>query len=152
MKRLFRSVCSIRVGRNELVLALVAPTKSIRWQIPRAFLASVVAAVVDFGFLVLLVEAFRVKAELAAVVSYLVGGVVNYLLCSKWVFPTAPDNAAVGFTFFTLLSLVGLGITWACMFLLHGHWGWHYTLAKCCALGLAFCWNFLSRKALLFRG
>jgi putative flippase GtrA len=151
MKKLFRSVCSICVGKNELMLAFVAPTKSIRWQIPRAFLASVVAAVVDFGFLVLLVEAFRVKAELAAVVSYLVGGVVNYLLCSKWVFPTAPNSVAVGFTFFTLLSLVGLGITWACMFLLHGRWGLHYTLAKCVALGLAFCWNFLSRKALLFR-
>ena len=110
-----------------------------------------VAAVVNFGFLVLLVEAIRMKPELAAVVSYLVGGAVHYLLFSKWVFPTAANNAAVGFTFFTLLSLVGLGITWACMLLLHGYWGLHYALAKCVALGLAFCWNFISRKVLLFR-
>ena len=84
-------------------------------QVSRAVLASAVAAVVDFGVLVLLVERAQFRAETAAIVSYLVGGVVNYVLCAKWVFPSAPTSVTIGFTFFTILSLGGLGITWLCM-------------------------------------
>jgi putative flippase GtrA len=76
---------------------------------------------------------------------------LNYYLCAKWVFPFVPKSAAAGFTFFTVLSLVGLGITWGCVEVLYGVWGLHYTLAKVCALVLAFGWNFLSRKFLVFR-
>ena len=114
-------------------------------------MTSALAATLDVGTLVLLVEKMGWKPEPAAVVSYLLGGVVNYILCAKWVFPAAPRSAVVGFTVFTLLSLIGLAITWGSMEVLHGLLGFNYILVKGAALGLAFGWNFASRKSILFR-
>lgn len=75
---------------------------------------------------------------------------LQYVLCSLWVFPNSPRGNAVGFLAFTVLSLGGLAITWLVMsagVLCHVP----YAFAKVVALGLAFGWNFLSRKFLLFR-
>jgi putative flippase GtrA len=57
----------------------------------------------------------------------------------------------LGFLGFTLLSLGGLIITWLTMYGLGEVVRVNYALAKVAALGLAFCWNFFSRKYLLFR-
>ena len=57
----------------------------------------------------------------------------------------------MGFVTFTVLSLVGLGITWIVMLLAHDWAGLPVEVAKFMAVGLAFTWNFLSRKYLLFR-
>jgi putative flippase GtrA len=127
-----------------------APTEHAALQVPRALVVSILAAALDFGVLVLLVEQCNWSPAPAAVVGYLLGGVLQYVLCACWVFPTAPRNVTVGIAAFTLLSLVGLGITWATIELLHEQLQVNYVLAKFVALGLAFAWNFLSRKYLLF--
>lgn len=129
---------------------LADPVESVFAQVPRALAASALAALLDLGFLVFLVETFSWHPAPASVVGYLAGGVVQYMLCSIWVFPNAPKNAATGFVAFTILSLVGLGITWMTMLALADWAGLHYGIAKVGALGLAFTWNFLSRKYLLF--
>src|SRR5262249_44059345 len=85
------------------------------------------------------------------IVGYLAGGVVQYVLCSWWVFSSAPGNHATGFLAFTLLSLVGLGITCVIVYALHDLANVNELLAKVAAVGLAFTWNFLSRKFLLFK-
>ncbi len=135
---------------RQIVHWATAPTDHAALQVPRALVVSVLAAVLDFGVLVLLVEQFEWSPVLAAVASYLLGGVLQYALCSCWVFPAAPKSLTVGITAFTLLSLVGLGITWATIEVLNGQLQVNYLLAKVVALGLAFAWNFLSRKYLLF--
>jgi putative flippase GtrA len=137
--------------RHELKRRLVAPVEGVLLQLPRALVVSVLAAGLDFGLLVLLVETADCPPALAAVFSYLAGGVLQYVLCARWVFPAAPSNATVGFAAFTVLSLGGLAITWAAMALLYDRWGVAYPVAKVVALGLAFHWNFFSRKLLLFR-
>jgi hypothetical protein len=76
---------------------------------------------------------------------------LQYVLSSIWVFPYAPRNAVIGFTAFSLLSLVGLAITWGTMWLLYDNLGIFYLFAKGVALLFAFCWNFLSRRYWLFR-
>src|SRR5262249_29704881 len=122
----------------------------LRLQIPRALIASGLAAVLDFGLLVCLVELLGWGPVPAAVVSYLAGGVLQYFLCAVWVFPSAPPNAATGFVAFTVLSLVGLGISWAWLGPLPEFGHIPSPLPKCAPLGLPFTWNFSSRKFLLF--
>jgi putative flippase GtrA len=141
-----------------MVGLLTAPTDKLLLQVPRALVASVLAAAVDFGLLIALKEAAGWDPVLAAVVSYLVGGVVQYVLCACWVFPVlsngrplAPQSVAVGFAAFTFLSLVGLAITFATMKVLCDWAQVNYAVAKVAALGLAFGWNFSSRKFWLFR-
>lgn len=141
----------MRSTKETLVKLAVAPAERTVLQVPRAVLASLPAGAVDFGALVAMVQFLHWQAVFAAIVSYILGGVVQYVLCAIWVFPAAPRNAVLGFTAFTLLSLVGLGITAASMTLFHSMIGLHYALAKVVSLALAFCWNFTSRKYLLFR-
>jgi putative flippase GtrA len=127
---------------------LTDPVESLFLQVPRALAVSILAAALDCGVLFFLVEIGGWDRIPAAVVGYLAGGLVQYVLCSYWVFPGAPQNAATGFLAFTILSLFGLVITWLTMAVLAGV---NLLLAKVAALGLAFGWNFLSRKYLLFR-
>jgi putative flippase GtrA len=127
------------------------PSESTAVQAPRALIASLLALCLDFGMLILLVEDLGLHPVPAAVLAYLAGSVLQYILCSLWVFPTSPASATVGFVAFIVLSLVGLGITWLVMAIACDMAHMPYPLAKCGALSLAFSWNFLSRKYLLFR-
>ncbi len=135
----------------ELQRKLFGPARSVFGQVPRALVASAFAAAIDFAMLIFLVESCGWHPVPAAVVGYLMGGVLQYILCVMWVFQSGPGNVAGGFTAFVVLSLFGLGITWLSMSLLHNLWGVNYAIAKTMALGSAFTWNFLSRKYLLFR-
>jgi putative flippase GtrA len=136
---------------HKLKQVVADPVESIAFQVPRALAVSVLALAVDFAILELCVRIFGVAAIPAAVIGYLVGGVVQYVLCSLWVFSTSLKNDALGFMAFTVLSLVGLGITWVVMLVVHDWWSFPVEIAKFGAVGLAFTWNFLSRKYLLFR-
>jgi len=139
------------MSRGTLRRCLTDPAAETLVQIPRALVASVMAAALDMGILVLLVSGVGWHPLPAATVSYLAGGVLQYLLCAVWVFPAATQSASQGFTTFMILSLVGLGITWLTIGVLHDLAHWNYALAKVIALGLAFAWNFLSRKYWIFR-
>ena len=123
------------------------PDDSLLVQVPRALAVSVLAAVLDCALLVFLAHLAGWERVPAAIVGYLTGAVVQYFLCSRWVFPGAPQSAATGFTAFLVLSLFGLVITWMTMAVLAKV---PLSVAKIVALGLAFSWNFLSRKYLLF--
>ena len=125
------------------------PVESVFLQVPRALAASILALVVDFAILEFCVRVVGMPAVLGAILGYLAGGVLQYVLCSLWVFSRRKGDA--GFIAFTLLSLVGLGITWVVMIVVHDWAGMSIEVAKIIAVGLAFSWNFLSRKYLLFR-
>jgi len=129
---------------------LTDPVESTLLQMPRALVASCLAAAVDMGLLILFVERFAWNPSAAAVMGYLAGVVIQYVLCLYWVFPATDDNNA-GFAVFALFSIVGLGITWGVLTTLCNVGGFAYPAAKIVALGVAFSWNFLSRKWLLFR-
>jgi putative flippase GtrA len=126
-----------------------SPADNTLLQIPRALLASCIAAAFDVVVLVWLVEALHWHPAPAAVVGYIVGMVLQYLLCRYWVFASNRDSDANGFGVFALLSLVGLGITWGVIAALHDCMP--YTVVKVLSLGLTFAWNFASRKWLVFR-
>jgi putative flippase GtrA len=150
--------CALKLDRHEegpramhtLKRLLTEPVESTLLQMPRALVASCLAAALDMGSLILLVERFGWNPAAAAVLGYLAGVVLQYVLCMYWVFPTTSENNA-GFAVFALFSLVGLGITWGVLATLCDIGGFPYPIAKIVALGIAFSWNFLSRKWLLFR-
>jgi len=135
----------------KLTHLVAGPVESVFLQVPRALAVSVLALAVDFTILEFCVRIFGMPALSASAVGYLAGCVLQYVLCSYWVFSSTVKNDAMGFVAFTLLSLVGLGITWTVILLAHDYAGWPIELAKGGAVGLAFTWNFLSRKYLLFR-
>jgi putative flippase GtrA len=130
---------------------VAGPVESIFLQVPRALAVSVLALAIDIAILELCLRLVGMPAIPATVIGYLAGGVLQYFLCSLWVFSTSLKNDTVGFMAFTMLSLVGLAITWVVMLVAHDWGGFPVEVAKLAAVGLAFTWNFLSRKYLLFR-
>ena len=137
--------------RNLVHKALIAPAHRGIFQFPRALFISAIAAALDFGVLILLHKYYGWNKYYASTVSFLLGGVLQYIACSIWVFPSAPKNVTVGFTTFTLLSLVALGITNSTIWIFQ-QWQLDVVFAKIVALGLSFFWNFFSRKYLIFHG
>lgn len=128
---------------------LFLPVDHVLLQVPRALVASVLAALLHGGYMVLLVEVCGWNPVAASILGYLVGGLLQYILCSIWVFPNAPKNKTIGFLAFTLLSLGGLLITWGVMEA-GVRLSVPYGISWFGALGLTFVWNFTSRKFLLF--
>lgn len=136
--------------RQRLARWFLAPVESVALQVPRALVASGLAAILDVGILILLVEGAGWSALPAATVGYLAGGVLQYLLCLYWIFPHSPQDVPLSIVAFTFLSLIGLGITWMTIAVVHQWGGLGYTFAKVIALGLAFVWNFASRRYWVF--
>lgn len=129
---------------------LADPVENVFLQVPRALAVSVLALAIDFAIYAACLY-LGMPALLAALIGYLAGGVLQYVLCSLWVFSVSLKNDALGFVTFSILSLVGLAITEIVILVVHDWLGIHPYPAKIAAVGLAFTWNFLSRKYLLFR-
>lgn len=126
------------------------PADSVLLQVPRALAASCLAAGLDMAALIFMVEYAGWTPATAAIVGYLVGLSVQYLLCSLWVFSRSSETTSLSLAKFTLLSLVGLGLTYIVLHTCHTMGGIPYPLAKCFSLVLTFVWNFTTRRYLLF--
>jgi putative flippase GtrA len=125
------------------------PVESIALQAPRALAASLLALALDIAILELCVRIFYLSASAGAIIGYTAGIAVQYVLCSLWVFARRKSDG-MGFIVFSILSLVGLGITWVVVSVAHDWAGLPIEVAKGVAVSLAFAWNFLSRKYLVF--
>ncbi len=137
--------------QRKIYACVAKPTHHTALQIPRALLVSILAAAIDMGVFYLLHSKAHWQLIPTSVVSYFLGGIAQYTLCSYWVFPNAPEKHSIGVLAFLLLSLVGLGIKVGTICLVCNQWGVHALLGNFIAQGLTFCWNFSSRKYLLFR-
>jgi putative flippase GtrA len=137
---------------QQLKMWVADPVEHVLLQLPRALVASVLAALLNLGVVVLLVEQLQwLDRYTAAAIGYLAGGVLQYILCVLWVFSATPgSNHTSGFIQFMLLSLLGLPIAELVIF--GATWirlpTW---LAVIASQGMTFSWNFLSRKVLIFR-
>jgi len=114
-------------------------------------LVSAVAFAVDAGLLALLNFRFGVHYLVAATVSFIVGGVVAYLMSIRFVFShRRVESQAIEAPAFIALGLVGLGVNLLVMRLLVGQLGSPLLLAKMGAACGTFGVNYLLRKLLLF--
>ena len=128
---------------------LTDPVDSIALQAPRALIVSIAALAIDFSLLEICVRLLGLSAIVGAIIGYLAGTVLQYVLCTFWVFARRKSDG-MGIVIFTALSLVGLGITWVVIAICHDGAGMSIEAAKFVAISLAFTWNFLSRKYLVF--
>ena len=76
---------------------LADPADSMVLQVPRALIASVLAAVVDCAILFFLADIANVDRVPAAIIGYLAGSAVQFFLCARWVFAGAPQAQPAAF-------------------------------------------------------
>lgn len=108
---------------------------------------------IDYGLMILLTEACGISYLLSSGISFSVSVIVNYILSLKFVFDTGKgNNKIVEFLIFIILSVIGLGINqalmWVCVDKLHVH----YMLSKIGVTGVVMVYNFVTRKVILEKG
>ncbi len=113
--------------------------------------ASAAALVVDAGILLLLFSFLGVNYLVAASIGFLSGLGVVYVLSVRYVYDDArvlrPAQESAGFL---VTGLIGLLLTQASMAILVSAGGLPVGGAKIATVALAFLFNFLSRRTLLF--
>ena len=121
-------------------------------QILRFGVVGVIAFVVDYSLMIALTELCHIHYLIANPISFLVSVVCNYILSVTFVFETDKRRGAgAEFTFFTLMSAVGLGINELIMWLLSGLLFVPSSVSKLAATAVVMVYNFVTRKLFLER-
>ncbi|MFP4373331.1 MAG: GtrA family protein [Spirochaetaceae bacterium] len=116
-------------------------------QLIRSGMASISAAVGDYGLLILLVESFGMRAVRASVFAFLFGLCINYLFTALWVFPGSDHgHHRLQLFYFILTAGTALVLHTALMVLFVEQLGMYYVPAKALSMVAAFLWNFSFRK------
>ncbi len=113
--------------------------------------AGLVALGVDFGIYVSLIRLAGVHYLVAAPLGFAFGLATVYLLSVRWVFGyrRLADRRAE-FALFTAIGLAGMALNQAIIYAVVQWMPGSYEIAKLISAGMVFCFNFISRKLLLF--
>ncbi|HWW19891.1 MAG TPA: GtrA family protein [Steroidobacteraceae bacterium] len=120
-------------------------------ELPQYFLVACCALAVDTGILLLLSGHFHLPYLLAASCSFLLGGVVGYQLCTRFVWKSDPTaSKSYQATLFTLLGVVGLGINAVVMFGMVSGLHTPVLIGKGISAGCTFLCNYWLRRRWVF--
>lgn len=110
----------------------------------------ILSVMVDYVVLFTLVELFGADYLKASAISYTFSVIVNYVLSMRYVFHGREDlSKAKEVSIFFFLSLVGLLLNQAIMWVAVDMAGMYYGLAKPMATFMVTWYNFISRKKCL---
>lgn len=117
----------------------------------RYFAASALALAIDFGIYVGLIRVAGVHYLIAAPLGFALGLATIYLLSIRWVFKERRlvDRRAE-FALFALIGLAGMALNQGILFAAVQWLAASFEVAKIISAGMVFCFNFASRKLLLF--
>lgn len=113
-------------------------------------LASLAAFLVDYSFLYLLFHWFGLPYLLCVVLGFLLGCLLLYKICVKWIFQGKQNGRNIGeFGLFSLIGIVGLILNVAIVAVGVEIFGLYLLLAKLAASGCTLIFNFFFRRWLL---
>ena len=138
-------------GRNVDQHGFQGPTAPLARELVRYTVAGGLASIVDVGMLVVLTRGLEVYYLHAAAIAFGVGLLTSYILSIRWVFQARTwQNPWVEVGLFTCIG--GMGLLWCsvCMWILTEYAHLHYLCSKMVSALVVFCWNFLTKKGLLF--
>lgn len=117
----------------------------------RYFAASAVALALDALVFAGLIRLGGVHYMAAAPVGFLLGLALHYALSVRWVFRARRyADARAEFIIFSLIGVAGLALNQLVIYLGVELLGFAPELAKLLSAGLSFCFNYGTRKVLLF--
>lgn len=119
--------------------------RALARQFSSFFGVGLLAAVAHYGVLAALVELLGMRASLAALVGFVAGGVVSYVLNRRWTFDSARSHAAAVPRFFAVAA-VAFVLTGLLMELLSVRLGLHWLPAQIATTGVVLVWTFLANR------
>lgn len=138
-----------------------AKLKKLIFEFLRYVLVGGIAFLVDSGVLALFRELVlrggsSIELFICTALGFIAGLVTNYVLSLVFVFKKSENSGNAksvgGFITFTVVGLVGLGLTELGMYIGVYIFCWHYLITKVLVAGLVIIWNYVGRKVLVFSG
>lgn len=127
--------------------------KHLLAQIMKFGVVGVIATVIDFGVMIFLTEVFGINPVASATVSFTVSVIFNYLASMRYVFSHREGMSRQReFAIFIVLSVIGLVINDALMWVGTEMTPVDYRIVKVLATAVVMVWNFVSRKIFLDGG
>ena len=123
--------------------------KKLVIQLIKFGIVGVIAALIDFGVLMLLKEVANVNVLVASAISFSASVVVNYILSMLFVFKGSEDNKVKEFLLFVALSAGGLLINQFIMWIGTEIMTAYYIWVKVFATIFIPIYNFVTRKIFL---
>jgi putative flippase GtrA len=108
------------------------------------------SAIVDIVSFYLLTAEAHIYYLISIFFAFILGTIVNYMLSITWIFKSS-GNFKSEFTLFTLIGVVGLGLTELIVWFLVSQFHFFYLTAKLFALVIVMLWSFSLRKILFNR-
>ncbi len=126
------------------------PLNKLTKQILRFGVVGGTAFLIDYGLLYALTEWIGINYLISAAISFSVSVIWNYILSIKWVF-TPKDNVSKlnQFTIFLVLSIIGLLLNEALMWLMVEKLAIYYMFSKVVATAVVMIYNFITRKLMI---
>lgn len=118
-------------------------------QIIKFGIVGVIAAVTDFGVLVILKELIGIDVLIASAISFCVSVAVNYILSMTFVFKSKGDSKIKEFIVFVLLSVGGLCLNQFILWVGVTFTSVYYLIVKLFATVIVPVYNFITRKIFL---
>ncbi len=106
---------------------------------------------VDFGVTYVCKEWIRLNKYLANSLGFAIAATSNYLLNRLWTFHSH-NNIPVEYLKFVGISVLGLGINNAVIYLLTDKLRWNFYFSKLFAIGMVTIWNFFMNYYFTFTG
>lgn len=123
------------------------------WELFKFCVAGGAGFLLEFGLFYLLANVLEIHYLLANAVSFIFSVIVNYLLCSYWVFSGANRRSKAAMLAFLLTSLIGLGLNELFMLLFVDALGMQSNMqkmiAKVITAILVMIWNYFSKRKVL---
>lgn len=136
----------------------------------RSLFVGGIATVADMAVFIAIREIFRTPEDICAVVGFIFGLTVNYIVSNLWVFSKAKvKNRLFDFAAFAVIGIIGLGLTQLIIapFSMEGIFGEgvivknqllgtfiptdkYYIIGKLVSVVLVYMWNFFARKFFLY--
>ncbi len=99
---------------------------------------------VDFGITFLFKEKFKINKYAANSFGFFAAASSNFILNRLWTFQSADPAVAFQYVKFLSLSVVGVLLSNAIIYFLHGKLKWNFYFAKLVSIALVMFWNFFA--------
>ena len=106
---------------------------------------------VNFGVTYVCKEWLKINKYVSNSIGFLLAASSNYILNRIWTFQSHSQEIGTQYFTFLFISVVGLGINNAVIYLLHSRLKWNFYLSKLMAIGVVTFWNFFMNYFFNFR-
>ena len=135
--------------------------KNLFFEFMRYAVVGGISFLVDSGMLALFKELIlnsgsALELFICTAIGFIAGLITNYVLSLVFVFRKSENKgnakSVSGFIVFTVVGIIGLGITEIGMYIGEFIFLWHYLFTKVFVAAVVLVWNYVGRKVFVFNG